>query len=479
MKPFILFLTKNKPLSCFVIIILLQMEFNISVVAQQTVYTPVGNKPIECSTHAAGTLAILESEAASIITSMGWTTSGPNPDVIQTAPATGEYNCHSYTWYMSEGGTTPYWIAAPLEAENIAFFDYLRNPNPAVPFPVSNNVNKYWTSPDASYEEVIESKATKVWYGTCWTWIGDSTYGIWTNDCDHSAIRITSGPYAGWYESKWGSYGRYIHPLNKSIYILSNITKKFYKHIVTISGPSILCLNATGNYTVSGNVPAGFTWNKSSNLTINSTSGNSVSITATDNYPGWVSVMLGNVELASYNIWTGGPALSSIDGPDNIGITDVFCANYYSLSNPFNFNWGITGGDSYIFNNGGACVEAYCFDATTYHIYVTATNACGSGYADKYFYATGQWRSYSIYPNPVSDILTIEINVQAVANSKINPQFDVRLYDMQGNLQRNTTTTKAGTVQLNVTNLPDGNYFLHIYDGVDATPFMKQIVVKH
>ena len=92
-----------------------------------------------------------------------------------------------------------------------------------------------------------------------------------------------------------------------------------------------------------------------------------------------------------------------------------------------------------------------------------------------------------VYPNPVSDILNIETG--QIANStkqtiisgkqfNIDPVYDVRLYDGQGNLLRQQKT-KGGTVQFNVSNLPDSQYYLHIYDDAGSKPVMETIVVEH
>jgi len=54
--------------------------------------------------------------------------------------------------------------------------------------------------------------------------------------------------------------------------------------------------------------------------------------------------------------------------------------------------------------------------------------------------------------------------------------FDVRLYDDQGNLLRQQKA-KGGTVQFDVSSLPKGLYLLHVYDGVNAKPVIQQIVV--
>jgi hypothetical protein len=34
-------------------------------------------------------------------------------------------------------------------------------------------------------------------------------------------------------------------------------------------------------------------------------------------------------------------------------------------------------------------------------------------------------------------------------------------------------------LQIDVSNLPDGVYFLHVYDGVSSTPEVHRIIVKH
>jgi len=85
-----------------------------------------------------------------------------------------------------------------------------------------------------------------------------------------------------------------------------------------------------------------------------------------------------------------------------------------------------------------------------------------------------------IYPNPVSDLLNIEIKVKFVESvqMKANTNYRVHLYDGQGNLLRQTTT-KGGVVQFNVSNLPNGIYYLHIYDGVNSIPEIQQILVEH
>ncbi len=103
-------------------------------------------------------------------------------------------------------------------------------------------------------------------------------------------------------------------------------------------------------------------------------------------------------------------------------------------------------------------------------------------------YAGGKSSSIA-YPNPVSNILNIDLD-QTVAQAnalesvtgakqlKQDKTFDVRLYDSQGNLLR-YKKTKGGKVEFSVSNLPNGVYFLHIYDGTNEKPEIRQIVVEH
>ena len=106
-----------------------------------------------------------------------------------------------------------------------------------------------------------------------------------------------------------------------------------------------------------------------------------------------------------------------------------------------------------------------------------------------YVTATGG-RSPSVYPNPASDILNIEIDQEIVDAVKAllqasgakysnnEPVFDIRMYNIFGNTVR-STTTNGGTVQFDVSVLPDGFYYIHIYDGVSNKPEKHAVIVKH
>lgn len=257
--------------------------------------------------------------------------------------------------------------------------------------------------------------------------------------------------------------------------------------LLSISGPSEFCLGDTKTYSVI-NAPAGFTWNKSSNLSI-SGSGSSIKVSATSGGNGWLSINYGSTELVRYNVIvsTMAPGFTSISGPTIITPSgnSIFYESYFSNGGtPTYYEWSISGAPSSWYDitcSGGSAAYLYFYGEATYSVGVWASNACGcdDGYINVEAYNKNK-SSHNSYPNPVDDILTVEIdekNAQLQAKS-LNIKYDIRLYDVFGALYRQTTT-KGGKVQLDVSNLPNGFYYLHIYDGVNDKPDMQTIVVKH
>ena len=92
--------------------------------------------------------------------------------------------------------------------------------------------------------------------------------------------------------------------------------------------------------------------------------------------------------------------------------------------------------------------------------------------------------SFIFYPNPASGMVNIKIDTERYENASnargvnMDPTYDIRLYNGQGNLVRNTTT-KSDKTQLNLSGLPNGVYYLHVYDGISGKPEVKQIIVQN
>ena len=98
---------------------------------------------------------------------------------------------------------------------------------------------------------------------------------------------------------------------------------------------------------------------------------------------------------------------------------------------------------------------------------------------------------FSYYLNPASDVLTVNIDREAVSRvqslmsagsfqndrSVPEPAFDILLYDNRGNRVRQASS-QGGDTELDVADLPEGIYFLHIFDGVNNTPDIRLIVIE-
>ena len=119
--------------------------------------------------------------------------------------------------------------------------------------------------------------------------------------------------------------------------------------------------------------------------------------------------------------------------------------------------------------------------------YITVTGCGGRGglrsaRQEPVSYASG-------YPNPVSDVLFVEIDQKTYSAFKstwgktendiveqADPVFHVYLYNSLGQLKLRTTT--QGKAQLNVSQLPEGIYFLHINDSSGEKALVRKIRVK-
>jgi hypothetical protein len=91
---------------------------------------------------------------------------------------------------------------------------------------------------------------------------------------------------------------------------------------------------------------------------------------------------------------------------------------------------------------------------------------------------------FLVYPNPVFDILNIEIipQLQDIQSKQAsiavsNKTYDISLYTVLGN-QVLHTSGGVGKTMINVSDIPSGVYILRIYDGV-TKPVTRSIIVEH
>ncbi len=263
---------------------------------------------------------------------------------------------------------------------------------------------------------------------------------------------------------------------------------------LSISGPTTVC--SSGATFTCTNFPSGAIWDKSSNLTLSSTTNNPITAYANGSGTGWISVKLNNTELKSYNVWVGKPSDIEIDDGPTSTSTGIRAQYRTKLANGgsaarFEHDWSVSPNYGY----SGYYPDMNWFSLTfntsgTYTITAKAKNGCGTSNTDARRTVVRSSYYYS-YPNPASNILNIEFDQEAITQAKsleqtttdvrqikTDPTYDIRLCDGQGNLLQRAIT-KGGKVEFNVANLSNGIYYLHIYDGVNEKPEMRQVMVEH
>ena len=499
-------------------------------------------------------------------------------EVIRTAPATAHYNCHSYAWYRSEGGTGNYWIRAHNHVDRVNFNFH----DPNTPPSFYNNIKKYWE--DGSYIEVPESIATKVWYGSCWEWDGN---GWIDGECDHSAVRITSGIHAGKYESKWGPFPRYIHPADKSYEYNIAHRRYFTRKPAILSNTNVVCSNSPSAEFSIENPPYGaiIEWTAGPSLFVQVPNGGTSVVVAHNslgtNSNSWLKVEFstnGQVVHAltqQYDLIVNPPTISSITITTGVIFTHVPTTIKVSHNSPTSQPlWYIP--DAFVSVAGKDSAEVRFSAPGSYLALVTVENACGASISSRYFKVINHWLqppqscyicpfphsppcphctemeynlcgacppphsppcwlcpqndcSYcSLYdlfcsycgkdicpscgdpycqphcepdgdledeedfgieyhPNPVDNELIIDFKINANVQKSANRQsFDISiiLFDNMGNIRRESKFThhrqngNPNPVKFNISNLREGTYHLHIYNGMNKTPQKHQIVVK-
>ena len=170
----------------------------------------------------------------------------------------------------------------------------------------------------------------------------------------------------------------------------------------------------------------------------------------------------------------------------------------YYINNGASAVWNVTSGFSITPYDGNVCASVTASapnltgtvtavaNGTTYSMNISSCDydvygRGGSGGAVSYV---------SVRPNPASTVLIIEIDENAAAQSRAtlpsnekvagvaSPTYDVRLYNMSGELVRNEKT-KNSSVNFDVSTLPNGFYFLHVYDGIAYAPEVHKVMINH
>jgi hypothetical protein len=385
-----------------------------------------------------------------------------------------QYNCHAYAWYLTEGNSNKVWINAGAN---------------------NSNLSNYWNSTSSCFVEInSDNYAQKIHY-----YAGD-----------HSAVKST---VSGKYESKWGRLPLIRHAPTSVPDSYNGSSRHYYIKRSVISGVNIICSGSSATFTIT-NAPASYTWNKSSNLTLVSTSGNTATFSGNAVGVGWVSIMVGGVEVARKEVCVGAPAVSAFE---IYGGSFAFSPGDYVGCCPGDYLWfypvfpagaGVQNVQYQVSNctlYGSSNTEISIYAPAGVHqnfsIQCRYQNACGwspwftldgntldcangeEPYSPAPAPASAVSNLASVYPSPVTNVLTVDFDAEVVSLAKAAVQssrvftLDISLYDNLGTLHRHATSTGAN-VTFDVSDLRNGFYFLHVSTGSGKSEVHK-VIVNH
>lgn len=158
-----------------------------------------------------------------------------------------------------------------------------------------------------------------------------------------------------------------------------------------VSGPTLLCISTSGQYTA--NCQCAVTWTCSSNLTLTSGQGTqTATFSGTANGSGWVKARAfydGDWhESDQYSVWIGPPVITYIvcetGEPGTAGSSSSFSLwpAYYDISQP---QYNVDASPATVWYNYQSYTMIYFPYPDTYYISVEIYNTCGSNYGGRYF----------------------------------------------------------------------------------------------
>lgn len=261
---------------------------------------------------------------------------------------------------------------------------------------------------------------------------------------------------------------------------------------LSLSGQDIICpydnphrysisnlpSNAVVTWTCSGGISLSGS-NTGSSCSVNASTPGYGHIQATVNINGSTTVLSKNIEVSSTS---GNPYISYTTERDYLHLT-VHTPNIYGIRE---FIWNaspIGSGGSSQSSHTGPGGYYWTIPYGSYQIECRIVTQCVHLVATA---TVGGYRS-AVYPNPVDQTLYINIaepesnalNAASVGQQQsVLGSYELRLFNIQGMLVRCLRVSDKQT-SMDVSGLPDGNYFLHIYHDGLKDPEIHKIVISH
>jgi hypothetical protein len=274
------------------------------------------------------------------------------------------------------------------------------------------------------------------------------------------------------------------------------------KSYIEIIGPTSICNSVNVTFTASG-APSGYTWTYSSGLSLVSISGNSATFSTNSIIPssgsGWIGISVNGVEIARKGVGLG--IGTYFDGSKTTASTYVYYGKVIPRSSYFDvfdkYEWWTEPGTGWTITdrNLGAPMQYVQISGSSSSsesiLRVRAHNTCGWS---NYQIVNTIGISFDVTPNLNQETGTLNIEIaidkelyaakkaqlQSANTTKefnAEPVFNIKLYNDKEIVQRSKDSVKEVT-SLDVSALPEGLYYLHVYSEVDKNPDIREIYIK-
>ena len=251
-----------------------------------------------------------------------------------------------------------------------------------------------------------------------------------------------------------------------------NAYKAVAQAVAYVSGPAIVC-SSGASFTVN-NLPTGttITWSQGPNLARTSAQGSNPCIfSSTGSGSSWVRATLvtscGSVTLPDKVVWSGTPVIDSISGPTYTPNNQW--ATYYAMpNNPAmgvtDYNWILSplNGNS-VYDYGWTADIAF-YNSGFYQVVSRGQNRCGWGGYTMTGIEVYDSKGMSIYPNPASGEVTIEI--QSSGDKELTATvWELEIYTPGMILKEKKTSLKDNKTIINTSGWQEGIYMLRVKHG--------------
>lgn len=247
---------------------------------------------------------------------------------------------------------------------------------------------------------------------------------------------------------------------------------------MAISGPSYVCPNETGTYTLL-NAPSGnIVWSVSEGFTLLSGQGTKTVTVQSKGMPNYSTLTVAvvsspNTYSKTLKVRTNTPYVETVIGPSSITGNDAgFEASPVFSSDICDYEWVVGGPGSYTINANRHIASISFSKSGTYNVGCrTKNNPCTASQAPVFVQIQVGSRYSAIYAPSAQSINVSSSNKSTLSNSPV----DCELYNAQSGILVLKKSLQSQGGSIDAINIPKGIYVLKITDQKNTESFKLQI----